>query len=79
MQSTDLACRCKETRLRLLGDPILVSECLCSSCRSAADRLSRLPHATNILTAYGATPCAEYRKDRMAVVAGAEKIGRAHV
>ncbi len=75
MQSINVTCRCSKTRLRLHGDPILVSECLCSSCRTAADRLSRLPLATNFLTPYGATPCAEYRKDRVVVTEGAENLG----
>jgi hypothetical protein len=56
------------------GAPILVSECLCNSCRAAAYRLAKLPGARNILTSYGATPCAEYRKDRVRILSGAEHL-----
>ena len=64
-KTTVVGCACGQTRLELRGDPILVSECLCDSCRAAADRLAALPGGKTILTSYGATPCAEYRKDRV--------------
>lgn len=66
-----LACACGRTRLRVRGAPILVSECLCDSCRAADRRLAALPGAHSMLTAYGATPSAEYRKDRVEVLSGA--------
>lgn len=66
-----IGCACGETRLEVQGEPILVSECLCNSCRAAAARLTRLPGAGAILTAYQATPCAEYRKDRVHILSGA--------
>lgn len=69
-----IGCACGETRLEVQGDPILVSECLCNSCRAAADRLAKLPGARPILTAYKATPCAEYRKDRVRILSGAEHL-----
>lgn len=70
--STDIGCVCGRTRLTAVGAPILVSECLCNSCRAAADRLAMLPGARNILTSYGTTPCAEYRKDRVRILSDAE-------
>jgi hypothetical protein len=72
--TTKIRCKCGETRLELQGDPILVSECLCNSCRAAADRLATLPGAKKILTSYGATPCAEYRKDRVRILSGIEHL-----
>jgi hypothetical protein len=71
---TNIGCHCGRTRLEVLGEPILVSECLCNSCRVAADRLATLPGARNILTSYGATACAEYRKDRVRILSGAEHL-----
>lgn len=71
---THIGCACGQTRLELRGEPILVSECLCGSCRAAAARLATLPGARNILNSYAATPCAEYRKDRVSVLAGAEHL-----
>lgn len=69
-----IGCTCGQTRFEVQGDPILVSECLCNSCRAAADRLAKLPGARPILTAYRATPCAEYRKDRVHVLSGTEHL-----
>ncbi|MCY1648498.1 DUF6151 family protein [Caulobacter sp. SL161] len=67
-----VACACGKTRLAVAGEPILVSECLCDSCRTAAKRLAALPGGPNMLTTYGATPFAEYRKDRVRILAGEE-------
>ena len=71
---THIGCACGQTRLELRGPPILVSECLCESCRAAAGRLAALPGARNMLTTYAATACAQYRKDRISVLAGAERL-----
>src|SRR5690554_1592324 len=73
-QTTRIGCACGQTRLELKGSPILVSECLCNSCRAAAARLAALPGAKNILTSYGATACAEYRKDRVQFLSGTEHL-----
>src|SRR5690349_16568339 len=73
-QSMTIGCTCGHTRLKVQGAPILVSECLCDSCRAAAARLAKLPDGSDILTAYGATPSAEYRKDRVEIVSGAESL-----
>ena len=70
----EVSCKCGMTRLELAGRPITVTECLCNSCREAAGRIARLPGAQGILTEYGATPCAEYRKDRVRILAGAENL-----
>ncbi|HEY5819831.1 MAG TPA: DUF6151 family protein [Mesorhizobium sp.] len=71
---TEIKCACGQTRLEVEGNPILVSECLCDSCRAAAERLAALPGAKTMLTSYRATPCAEYRKDRVRVLSGAEHL-----
>jgi hypothetical protein len=73
-ETAAISCACGRTRLALAGDPILVSECLCDSCRAAAGRLATLPGAKNVLTSYGATPCAEYRKDRVRFLSGTEHL-----
>ncbi|WP_447724965.1 GFA family protein [Sphingomonas koreensis] len=69
-----IGCRCGATRMEVSGAPILVSECLCDSCRAAAARLAALPGAQSILTSYGATPAAEYRKDRIGFRSGTEHL-----
>lgn len=73
-RTTNIRCACGQTRLEVQGDPIVVSECLCDSCRTAADRLATLPGARHVLTSYGATPCAEYRKDRVRILSGTEHL-----
>ena len=73
-RTTRIGCACGQTRLELRGSPILVSECLCNSCRAAAGRLAALAGARNTLTAYQATPAAEYRKDRVEILSGAENL-----
>lgn len=74
-ETIDIGCACGHTRLRLRGAPILVSECLCDSCRAAAKRLAALPGAGCMLTPYGATGSAEYRKDRIQFLSGAKHLG----
>ncbi|AOF93485.1 DUF6151 family protein [Sinorhizobium sp. RAC02] len=71
---THIGCACGQTHLEVAGNPILVSECLCNSCRAAAGRLATLPGARNTLTAYHATPAAEYRKDRIRILSGEENL-----
>lgn len=73
-RTTHIGCACGKMRLEVRGNPILVSECLCDSCRAAAGRLATLPGAANMLTTYHATPSAEYRKDRIGVLSGAENL-----
>jgi hypothetical protein len=73
-QSTGLTCACGATRLEVRGEPIMVTECLCDSCRAAAARLGALPGARDPLTSYGATPSAEYRKDRIRILAGGDHL-----
>lgn len=69
---TQIGCSCGKTRIEVTGRPFMTTECLCASCRSAAARLETLPGSPDMLTAYGATPCAEYRKDRVKIVRGKE-------
>jgi hypothetical protein len=72
--NTIVGCACGLTRLEVSGAPIIVTECVCDSCRAAAARLAALPGAPNMLTPYGATACAEYRKDRVRLAAGQEHL-----
>ncbi|KRA80565.1 GFA family protein [Altererythrobacter sp. Root672] len=78
-EATQLQCLCGEARLEVRGEPIIVSECFCDSCRLAADRLAALPGALPILTALGGSPCAEYRKDRVRIMAGADHLAAFHL
>ncbi len=73
-KTTMIGCACGKTRLEVYGAPMIVSECLCNSCRAAAGRLADLPGAKNMLTPYQATPSAEYRKDRVRILSGQEHL-----
>lgn len=73
-KTRNIGCACGSTRLEVSGAPIIVTECLCKSCRAAADRLAKLPGAKTILTPYGATASALYRKDRIRIVSGADDL-----
>ncbi|QED29929.1 hypothetical protein FRD01_22365 [Microvenator marinus] len=74
LETTEIGCSCGHTRLEVQGEPFLVVECLCESCRAAAARLATLPDADNILTSYGATPSADYRKDRVRITSGQDTL-----
>lgn len=69
-KTTIIGCTCGKTQLEVHGAPMIVSECLCDSCRIAADRLAALPGGKTMLTRYRATPAAEYRKDRVRILSG---------
>jgi hypothetical protein len=73
-KTNEVSCSCGSTRLELSGAPFMVTECLCNSCRAAAERLSNLPGAKLMTTPYGATACAEYRKDRVRFLSDTDKL-----
>lgn len=68
--STRLTCHCGKAGIEVIGEPFLVTECLCNSCRSSAMRLGSLPDAKDMLTPLGATATAMYRKDRVRFIEG---------
>lgn len=72
MKTTQLSCACGVCRLEVRGTPIISTECHCKSCSTAAARLQTLPAAPNVLSEHGGTPFVLYRKDRVAILAGAE-------
>lgn len=72
--SATIGCACGNTRLTVVGPPIIVTECFCESCTKAALLMARLPGATGMQTPHGATPSALYRKDRIQFVSGAGEL-----
>lgn len=69
-QTTRLSCRCGTVQIDVQRAPIIVAECHCTSCRTARDRLQRLPNGQDVGAANGGTPYVLYRKDRLAITAG---------
>ena len=68
--ATNLTCRCGQTAFAATGEPITVTECMCDSCRKAADFFEQRLQAPPIRTILGGTACAEYRKDRFEINRG---------
>ncbi|MBB4122141.1 hypothetical protein GGR30_002070 [Martelella radicis] len=50
------------------------AECLCNSCRTAADRMEALPGAPRLREVSGGTRMEVYRKDRVRCIKGAEHL-----
>lgn len=71
---TALACCCGAVRLDVHRNPIASVECCCTSCRTAAARPEALPGAAPILTEHATTQFVLVRKDRVDIVAGAERL-----
>lgn len=71
---TEVSCACGAVRLAVEGAPITVSECHCNSCRDAAGRMARLPAAPTVVGAQGGTHFVLYRKDRVSILSGHERL-----
>lgn len=72
LEVQELACRCGKVHLQVEKSPIIVSECHCTSCRTAGAKLQTLPDAQKLLEANGGTQFVLYRKDRVRFTKGAE-------
>ena len=73
-QSITLTCTCGSVELQVQNPPILSVECLCTSCRTAADIIDTLPGAPPIRAATGGTRMQMYRKDRVRCTKGAANL-----
>jgi hypothetical protein len=71
------ACTCGHVALEATGAPILTATCFCHSCRSAAKRFEEAPGAPSVLNRDGGIDYSLFRKDRVAVVHGNNRL-RAH-
>jgi len=69
-----ITCACGQVELTLTGKPFLVNICHCDDCQRASSELERLPGAPKILDAFGGTAYALYRKDRVLVTKGHDKL-----
>ena len=73
-QTITLACKCGQTEMQAENAPILSVECLCTSCRTAADLIATLPGAALMRSAGGGTRMEIYRKDRVRCTKGAQNL-----
>lgn len=76
LESLIVRCRCGEVEIELAGSPILVAACHCDDCQAGAALIAALPDATPILDKYAGTPSVLYRKDRVHVRRGGERLQR---
>jgi hypothetical protein len=67
-----IACACGKVVLEVSGRPIIATECHCTSCRTAGERLSHLPGALQVRGPNNGTPYVLYRKDRVLFAKGTE-------
>ena len=70
----DLSCDCGAVRVQVEREPIVSTECYCTSCRTAGARLQALPDVPPILGANGGTRYILYRKDRVHFLAGTDQL-----
>ncbi len=70
--TTQLGCSCGRVQLELRDTPILAAECHCNSCRTAGERMLRLPGAPPVQEGNGGTRFVLYRKDRVQFGSGTE-------
>jgi hypothetical protein len=72
--SHQVSCKCGTITFELSGEPFMVAECMCESCRTAGRILESLPGAPPLLDTKDATLAAMYRKDRLTCTAGSEML-----
>ena len=73
-EKTQLSCSCGQVRLEVRAAPLISAECYCNSCREGAARMAALPGAPDVTNGAGGTPYVLYRKDRVSIVAGQDKL-----
>ncbi len=67
-------CACGEVELGIGGRPILAATCYCDDCQAGARQIGALPGAPQVATPDGGTPYVLYRRDRVAVTKGGERL-----
>lgn len=73
-ETIKLSCTCGGVEILAQNPPIMSTECLCTSCRTAAGVLEALPGAPRMREATGGTRMEMYRKDRVRCVKGATNL-----
>ncbi len=67
-------CRCGRAAVEVADDPFLSVVCCCASCRAAGLEFEREPGAAAVLRPDGGTDYCLYRKDRVRVAHGGERL-----
>jgi|SRR5690348_1448806 len=79
IKSLCVTCRCGKVELRVVGSPIFVASCYCTSCQHAGRAFENLPSAPPVLDADGGSPVLLYRKDRVRCVAGRQYLEESRI
>ena len=74
MTTTQLSCQCGAVRMEARDAPIIVAQCFCQSCREAKRRMEALPGAPAVVGVQGSSHYVLYRKDRVRITAGKDKL-----
>jgi hypothetical protein len=73
-ETITLSCACGAVQMEAVNPPIMSTECLCTSCRTAAGVLEALPGAPRLRQASGGTRMEMYRKDRVRCLKGSANL-----
>ncbi len=71
---TTARCRCGQVEMEARGEPFMRLACYCSDCQEGGHRIEALPDATPIVRPDGGTEYVLYRRDRVHVTRGAERL-----
>jgi len=74
LTQTSARCVCGAVEVIVTGEPILTAFCYCDSCQAAAKALEGLPDAPKVADAAGGTPLLLYRRDRMQIAKGEDRL-----
>lgn len=74
LSKSPVRCVCGAVELTVEGVPILTAVCYCDACQLAAKAIETLEKAPKITDAAGGTPLVLYRRDRMEVSKGEDRL-----
>ena len=74
LPETTLRCSCGAVELTVEGAPILTAVCYCDACQFAAKAIGTLENAPPITDTAGGTPLVLYRRDRMQIAKGEDRL-----
>ncbi|BCW89486.1 hypothetical protein sos41_26520 [Alphaproteobacteria bacterium SO-S41] len=74
LKTRTVSCTCGAVELTVTGAPTTAVVCYCDDCQAAARELEALPNAPPMLDQSGGTEFVVYRKDRVAVARGADRL-----
>lgn len=73
-QKRTARCLCGSVEVETVGAPLLCAICYCDDCQEAGHQIEQRPNAPRVLTQDGGSDFLLYRKDRVKVVKGSERL-----